>query len=118
MPNTINKSQSSEAPPPCYNDDGDYTQQDMLVQECRTDKQKDLSEEAGSERGSNKLMKQNFNYFHGQPGSASLDASPITKQFSFQKKMQYKNRVTIKGEMDRESQRSLIESTNAYIKAK
>ena len=94
----------------------------MLVRECSANRQQDLSEEAGSESGSNKLIKQNFHYFQGQPGSNSLDASPITKQFSFQKKVHYKSRVNIKsnlkGEMDRESQRSLIESTNAYIKAK
>ena len=74
----VNKSQSSETGPSGHNVDGDYTAQDMLVQDGGANRQRDLSEEAGSE-SSSRLIKQNFNYFQGQPGSSSLDASPITK---------------------------------------
>ena len=31
VPFPDNQSKSTDAPPPCYNDDGDYTAQDMLV---------------------------------------------------------------------------------------
>ena len=94
---------------------------DMLVQDDAPSRT-DLSDNASQNSESSKLLRQNFNNFQGKSGTNSIDASPIQKQVAFQQKVTYKNRVNLKsnlkGDADRESQRSVIESTNAYIKTK